>query len=108
MSDSVFWDDLAENLKNPEFFQEYVRESLRIAEMDKRMNEESKTARHHLGYSSGPVVWIDPAENLRPIEDAVYPIDEVERDRLLRVFTELSTDKRKMNECPIKRRQNNV
>jgi transcriptional regulator with XRE-family HTH domain len=35
---SQFWDDLAEDLKDPEFLREYVRESMRIATMDQLVN----------------------------------------------------------------------
>jgi DNA-binding phage protein len=35
---SQFWDDLAEDLKDPEFLREYVRESIRIATIDKLVN----------------------------------------------------------------------
>jgi len=36
---SQFWDDLAEDLKDPEFLRDYVRESVRIATIDKLVNE---------------------------------------------------------------------
>lgn len=35
---SVFWDDLARDLEDPEFLREYVRESVRIAVVDQIMN----------------------------------------------------------------------
>lgn len=35
---SVFWDDLAEDLKDPEFLREYVVESMRIATIDQVVN----------------------------------------------------------------------
>lgn len=36
---SQFWDDLAEDLLDPEFLREYVRESVRIATIDKLVNQ---------------------------------------------------------------------
>lgn len=36
---SQFWDDLAKDLKDPEFLREYVRESVRIATIDDLVNE---------------------------------------------------------------------
>ena len=35
---SAFWDDLAEDLKDPEFLREYVRESIRIETIDQLVN----------------------------------------------------------------------
>ncbi len=35
---SQFWKDLAEDLKDPEFLREYVRESVRIATIDQLVN----------------------------------------------------------------------
>src|SRR6266545_5889824 len=35
---SVFWDDLAEDLDDPEFLREYVSESVRIATVDAVVN----------------------------------------------------------------------
>jgi DNA-binding phage protein len=35
---STFWDDLAEDLRDPEFLREYVRESVRIATIDQLLN----------------------------------------------------------------------
>ncbi|MGH7910286.1 MAG: helix-turn-helix domain-containing protein [Candidatus Dormibacteraceae bacterium] len=35
---SQFWDDLAEDLQDPEFLREYVRESVRIATIDQLVN----------------------------------------------------------------------
>lgn len=41
MSDkqSLFWQDLAEDLEDPEFLRDYVRESIRIATIDRLVNE---------------------------------------------------------------------
>lgn len=36
---SVFWDDLAEDLKNPEFARAYIVESLRISTIDSLVNQ---------------------------------------------------------------------
>jgi transcriptional regulator with XRE-family HTH domain len=36
---SAFWDDLAEDLKDPEFLRTYVVESIRIATVDRIMNQ---------------------------------------------------------------------
>jgi transcriptional regulator with XRE-family HTH domain len=36
---SVFWDDLASDLQDPEFLREYVAESVRIATIDRIVNE---------------------------------------------------------------------
>jgi transcriptional regulator with XRE-family HTH domain len=36
---SRFWEDLASDLEDPEFLREYVRESVRIATIDRLMNE---------------------------------------------------------------------
>ena len=36
---SVFWDDLAQDLKDPQFLREYVAQSIRIATIDRIVNE---------------------------------------------------------------------
>ena len=36
---SVFWDDLAQDLKDPQFLREYVAQSIRIATIDQIVNE---------------------------------------------------------------------
>lgn len=36
---SVFWDDLARDLRDPQFLREYVAESVRIATIDRIVNE---------------------------------------------------------------------
>jgi transcriptional regulator with XRE-family HTH domain len=36
---SVFWDDLASDLEDPDFLREYVAESIRIATIDRIVNE---------------------------------------------------------------------
>ena len=36
---SVFWDDLASDLEDPEFLREYVAESVRIATIDRIVNQ---------------------------------------------------------------------
>jgi len=39
MGHSVFWDDLVQDLKDPQFLREYVAESIRIATVDRIVNE---------------------------------------------------------------------
>jgi transcriptional regulator with XRE-family HTH domain len=36
---SAFWDDLAQDLEDPDFLREYVAESVRIATIDRMVNE---------------------------------------------------------------------
>ena len=36
---SVFWDDLAQDLRDPQFLREYVAQSIRIATIDRLVNE---------------------------------------------------------------------
>jgi transcriptional regulator with XRE-family HTH domain len=36
---SVFWDDLADDLRDPDFLREYVTQSIRIATIDRIVNE---------------------------------------------------------------------
>lgn len=36
---SVFWDDLAQDLRDPQFLREYVAQSIRIATIDRIVNE---------------------------------------------------------------------
>lgn len=50
-SRGAFWDDLAEDLKDPEFLRTYIVESIRIATMDRRRG----TAGH--GRASRGEVW---------------------------------------------------
>lgn len=40
---SIFWDDLAQDLEDPEFLREYVVESIRIATIDQIVNELDRT-----------------------------------------------------------------
>ena len=47
---SVFWDDLAEDLKDPQFLREYVAQSARIATID-RIVSELDAAREAAGLS---------------------------------------------------------
>lgn len=46
MTGSAFWDDLAEDLEDPEFLREYVVESCRIATVDRIVNalDDARTA----------------------------------------------------------------
>ena len=45
---STFWDDLAQDLQDPEFLRDYVRESIRIATIDQLVNalDEAREAAH--------------------------------------------------------------
>ena len=45
---STFWDDLTQDLQDPEFLREYVRESIRIATIDQLVNalDEAREAAH--------------------------------------------------------------
>lgn len=45
---STFWDDLAEDLEDPELLREYVRESVRIATIDQLVNalDQAREAAH--------------------------------------------------------------
>src|ERR1700678_71641 len=45
---SVFWDDLASDLEDPEFLRQYVAQSIRIATIDRIVNE-LDTAREAAG-----------------------------------------------------------
>jgi DNA-binding phage protein len=47
---SVFWDDLAQDLEDPQFLREYVAESIRIATID-RLVTELDVARKTVGLS---------------------------------------------------------
>jgi transcriptional regulator with XRE-family HTH domain len=47
---SAFWDDLARDLQDPQFLREYVAESVRIATIDRMVNE-LDTARQAAGLS---------------------------------------------------------
>jgi len=44
----TFWDDLAQDLQDPEFLRDYVRESIRIATIDQLVNalDEAREAAH--------------------------------------------------------------
>jgi len=47
---SVFWDDLTQDLKDPQFLREYVAQSIRIATIDRIVNE-LDAAREEAGLS---------------------------------------------------------
>jgi transcriptional regulator with XRE-family HTH domain len=47
---SMFWDDLAQDLENPQFLREYVAQSIRIATIDRIVNE-LDSAREDAGLS---------------------------------------------------------
>jgi transcriptional regulator with XRE-family HTH domain len=51
---SVFWDDLASDLEDPEFLREYVAESIRIATIDRIVNQ-LDTARAAAGLTKAEV-----------------------------------------------------
>lgn len=60
---NAFWDDLAENLNDPEFLREYVVESIRIATIDSLVNE-LDDAREAAGLSKAALaraISADPA-----------------------------------------------
>ncbi|MEU2798715.1 helix-turn-helix domain-containing protein [Streptomyces sp. NPDC007117] len=60
---SVFWDDLAEDLQDPEFRKEYVLEALRIATIDRLVND-LDAAREEAGLTKSElarVVGIEPS-----------------------------------------------
>lgn len=58
---STFWKDLAEDLKDPEFLREYVRESVRIATIDQLVNELDE-AREAVGLSKAALARAISAE----------------------------------------------
>jgi transcriptional regulator with XRE-family HTH domain len=60
---SAFWDDLAEDLKDPEFLREFVRESVRIATIDAMVNElnEAREAAELSKAQLAKAVGADPA-----------------------------------------------
>ena len=58
---SQFWDDLAKDLKDPEFLREYVRESVRIATIDDLVNELDE-AREAAGLSKAELARAISAE----------------------------------------------
>ncbi len=58
-----FWEDLAEDLRDPEFLREYVRESVRIATIDELVNKLDE-AREAAGLSKAGLaraIGADPA-----------------------------------------------
>jgi hypothetical protein len=68
---SAFWDDLARDLRDPEFLREYVAESVRIATIDRIVNE-LDAAREATGRSvPSPLRCADcshPVTSTRPSE----------------------------------------
>ena len=40
---STYWDDLAEDLKDPEFRREYIAESLRVSRLDQLVNDQDES-----------------------------------------------------------------
>lgn len=60
---STFWDDLAQDLKDPQFLREYVAESIRIGTIDRIVNE-LDVAREQAGLSKAELaraISSDPA-----------------------------------------------
>ena len=60
---SMFWDDLAQDLKDPQFLREYVAESIRIGTIDRIVNE-LDVAREQAGLSKAELaraISSDPA-----------------------------------------------
>ena len=51
---SVFWDDLASDLQDPQFLREYVAESIRIATIDRIVNELDAALDGRPGRRGGP------------------------------------------------------
>lgn len=60
---STFWDDLAQDLEDPEFLREYVRESIRIATIDQLVNalDEAREAAHLTKAELARAISAEPA-----------------------------------------------
>lgn len=60
---SAFWDDLAQDLEDPEFLREYVVESMRIATIDAVVNEldEARTAAGLSKAKLARAIQVEPA-----------------------------------------------
>ncbi|MHB1497841.1 MAG: helix-turn-helix domain-containing protein [Acidimicrobiales bacterium] len=59
----TFWDDLAQDLQDPEFLRDYVRESIRIATIDQLVNalDEAREAAHLSKAELARAVSAEPA-----------------------------------------------
>lgn len=112
---SVFWDDLASDLQDPEFLREYVAESIRIATIDGVVNEldaartaagltkaelaraigsEPATVRRlfsssHVNPTLGTLAEVAAALGMRVV---LEPLDPSDRDQITRPLLEGSTD----------------
>ena len=112
---SVFWDDLASDLEDPEFLREYVAESIRIATVDRIVNEldtaratagltkaglakaigsEPATVRRlfsssHVNPTLGTLAEVAAALGMRVV---LEPLDATEQERITRPLLEGSTD----------------
>jgi len=112
---SVFWDDLASDLQDPEFLREYVAESVRIATIDRIVNEldaartaagltkaelaraissEPATVRRlfsssHVNPTLGTLAEVAAALGMRVVLEPLGPID---REQITRPLLEGSTD----------------
>jgi DNA-binding phage protein len=112
---SVFWDDLASDLEDPEFLREYVAESIRIATIDRIVNEldtaraasgltkaglaraisaEPATVRRlfsssHVNPTLGTLAEVAAALGMRVV---LEPLDATDREQITRPLIEGSTD----------------
>ncbi len=60
---STFWDDLTQDLQDPEFLRDYVRESIRIATIDQLVNalDEAREAAHLSKAELARAIGAEPA-----------------------------------------------
>jgi transcriptional regulator with XRE-family HTH domain len=112
---SVFWDDLASDLGDPEFLREYVAESIRIATIDRIVNEldtaraavgltkadlaraisaEPATVRrlfssNHVNPTLGTLAEVAAALGMRVV---LEPLDTSDREQITRALIDGSTD----------------
>jgi transcriptional regulator with XRE-family HTH domain len=112
---SVFWDDLASDLKDPAFLREYIAESIRIATVDRIVNEldtaraaagltkaelaraissEPATVRRlfsssHVNPTLGTLAEVAAALGMRVV---LEPLDAGDREQITRPLLEGSTD----------------
>jgi DNA-binding phage protein len=112
---SVFWDDLAQDLEDPQFLREYVAQSIRIATIDRIVNEldgaretaglskaglaraissEPATVRRlfsagHVNPTLGTLAEVAAALGMRIV---LEPLDADDRKRITRPLIEGSTD----------------
>jgi DNA-binding phage protein len=112
---SVFWDDLAGDLEDPEFLREYVADSIRIATIDRIVNEldtaraaagltkaglahaissEPATVRRlfsssHVNPTLGTLAEVAAALGMRVV---LEPLGATDQERITRPLIEGSTD----------------